>query len=234
MSLLFYQKSISLYFISLIGTNLRINQEKAYDRINPLYLSTTTQAFGIPSTLITCITSLFFSTEIHVNINGHISTQSFTQLRGLRLRVTLSVLYFSILLHSILFFVPFNTILTLVKFDLAQEAPPHQTLDDPIGNICSSLQHLFDAQDPPTNRYTTQHSLTNPSLKIKTLASADDTLVFVRNESDFLRLQVLLDNYMQASNALLNYHKTTAISLSGSPHPKASFSISTQHSILAR
>jgi hypothetical protein len=48
---------------------------------------------------------------------------------------------------------------------------------------------------------------------------ADDTLIFLRDQADFSRLQTIVSVYTRASNALLNYSKTQAISLSGSPLP---------------
>jgi hypothetical protein len=54
-----------------------LDQEKAYDRIHPEYLASIMKPFGIPSTIIQCIITLFLSTSIQVNINGHLE-------RGLR------------------------------------------------------------------------------------------------------------------------------------------------------
>jgi hypothetical protein len=51
------------------------------------------------------------------------------------------------------------------------------------------------------------------------LAYADDTLVYIRDYNDFNILQNAVSIYMNASNAKLNYHKTTALSLSGLPNP---------------
>lgn len=47
------------------------------------------------------------------------------------------------------------------------------------------------------------------------MAYADDALVFLHNESDFLRLQQHLSTYSSASNALLNMSKTEVFPLSG-------------------
>lgn len=66
---------------SAIG--LLLDQEKAYDRIHPNYLKQTMIAFGVPASIVQCLCSLCFTTNIHVNINGHIS-YSFVQQRGLR------------------------------------------------------------------------------------------------------------------------------------------------------
>ncbi|CEP08653.1 hypothetical protein, partial, partial [Parasitella parasitica] len=59
-------------------------------------------------------------------------------------------------------------------------------------------------------------SPSNP-LQYKILAYADDTLVYLRDSADFLLLQESIDTYMKASNALLNYSNTIAMSLSGRP-----------------
>ncbi|KAK4515490.1 uncharacterized protein ATC70_010440 [Mucor velutinosus] len=54
---------------------------------------------------------------------------------------------------------------------------------------------------------------------VKILAYADDTLVTLNDPSEFPALEELLQRYMAASNALLNYNKTQALSLSGRNQP---------------
>lgn len=53
--------------------------------------------------------------------------------------------------------------------------------------------------------------------QVKALACANDTLVYLRDVQDFIRLQQAVHVYMKASNSLLNYHKTTPTSLCGKP-----------------
>ncbi|GAN00853.1 hypothetical protein MAM1_0003c00277 [Mucor ambiguus] len=53
---------------------------------------------------------------------------------------------------------------------------------------------------------------------IKVLAYADDTLVVLRNPTEFTHLQDTINKYTLASNAALNYNKTQALSLSGKLH----------------
>ena len=77
------------------GIGLLLDQEKAYDRIHPLYLGQVMTRFGIPSKVIHSISSLFFNTRIHININGHIS-EPILQRRGLRQGDPLSPLLFNI------------------------------------------------------------------------------------------------------------------------------------------
>ena len=60
--------------------------------------------------------------------------------------------------------------------------------------------------------------LTSPP-PIKVLAYADDTLVVLRDPSEFSHLQDIIQHYMSASNASLNYNKTQALSLSGRSSP---------------
>ncbi|KAL9540001.1 hypothetical protein PS6_010957 [Mucor atramentarius] len=69
----------------------------------------------------------------------------------------------------------------------------------------------FATESPPPSTTKTP----TPSLSVKILAYADDTLVYLQNFDDFTFLQQAVERYMQASNALLNYHKTVATSLSG-------------------
>ncbi|KAG2198727.1 hypothetical protein INT47_005412 [Mucor saturninus] len=62
---------------------LLLDQEKAYDRIHPTYLARMMNKFGIPSSIISSLCTLFFTTEIYIDINGHLSTPV-RQRRGLR------------------------------------------------------------------------------------------------------------------------------------------------------
>ncbi|KAG1464209.1 hypothetical protein G6F56_005130 [Rhizopus delemar] len=66
----------------------------------------------------------------------------------------------------------------------------------------------------------TQSSVGSPPLDaIKVLAYADDTLVLLSTPSDMVALQHTMSLYERSSNALLNYSKTQAFSLSGVPSP---------------
>jgi exonuclease III len=82
-----------------------IDQEKAYDRIHPEYLRKVMAQFGFPVALINTLIKLFFSTKVHISINGWLASP-FNQSRGLRQGDPLSPLLFNIafepLLRSIL------------------------------------------------------------------------------------------------------------------------------------
>ncbi|KAG2219694.1 hypothetical protein INT45_001866 [Circinella minor] len=80
---------------------LTIDQLKAYDRIHPEYLQQVLSHYGFPSSLINCIISLFFNTQISVNVNGHISP-SIVQKRGVRQGDPLSPLLFNLALEPFL------------------------------------------------------------------------------------------------------------------------------------
>ncbi|KAG2228768.1 hypothetical protein INT48_008635 [Thamnidium elegans] len=99
-----------------------LDQEKAYDCIHPEYLSAVMIEFGIPASIINSIISLFFSTQIQVNLNGHITNAPFTQLRGLRQRDPLSTLLFNIAFDPFIRSIHQNE--TFRIFNLQQEAPP--------------------------------------------------------------------------------------------------------------
>lgn len=53
---------------------------------------------------------------------------------------------------------------------------------------------------------------------LKLLAYADNILVFLHDSHNFIQLQEAVTIYSKASNALLNYNKTQALSLFGQVH----------------
>ncbi|KAG1029834.1 hypothetical protein G6F25_012277 [Rhizopus arrhizus] len=148
--------SASIQKSSAVG--LLLDQEKAYDRVHPEYLSQVMRRFGVPAQLS------FYST-----------TWSPSRL-----------------------------------FVVASSA-------DGSSTDGSSADDLFPAPveaDPPSVD-PAGHS--PPPVKI--LAYADDVLVFLKSPSDFNRLQQAVSIYASASNAMLNYSKTQAFSLSSDPNP---------------
>jgi hypothetical protein len=60
-----------------------LDQEKAYDRVHPEYLRRVLLRFGFPAGLVSCLSSLFFGTQISVSVNGWLGAPV-PQLRGLR------------------------------------------------------------------------------------------------------------------------------------------------------
>lgn len=129
---------------------------------------------------------------IQVNVNGFL-TQSFQQARGLRQGNPLSPVLFNIAFDPLLRSI--NNFTDIRGFDLQQET----------NNM---------------NMTTTTPVTSNANLVVnKVIAYADDILVTLSNQDDFHHLQHILNKYMQASNAKLNFEKTQVLSLSGSPHP---------------
>ncbi|CDH60003.1 hypothetical protein RO3G_01473 [Lichtheimia corymbifera JMRC:FSU:9682] len=49
-----------------------LDQEKAYDRVHPEYLRRVMAHFGFPPSIIQSLSCLFFNTQVHVSINGHL------------------------------------------------------------------------------------------------------------------------------------------------------------------
>ncbi|CEP10134.1 hypothetical protein, partial, partial [Parasitella parasitica] len=102
-------------------------------------------------------------------------------------------------------------------FDYPSEAPPHNP-SCPVDDLTISLQSLFLELPEPYNPSPSPPPPPSSALAVKILAYADDTLVFLQDAADFHLLQLTIQTYMKASNSLLNFHKTAALSLSGKPH----------------
>lgn len=197
---------------------LLLDQEKAYDRIHPAYLRAVMQRFNIPTTIIHSLLTLLFSTEIHININGHVSQQHIFQHRGIRQGDPISPLLFNIAFDPFLRSIHQNP--QFQGFNFATESPLSSTPQS-SEDLADSLHQLFPNSPDTTTDLPTEPPLQTvsspPPTAVKILAYADDTLVFLRGAADFRLLQQAITVYMNASNALLNYHKTIATALSGKP-----------------
>ncbi|KAG1536291.1 hypothetical protein G6F49_013012 [Rhizopus delemar] len=68
---------------SSTAIGLLLDQEKAYDRVHPAYLCQVLHRFGFPSSIVNSLSTLFFNTNLHLNINGFLSPPV-PQRRGLR------------------------------------------------------------------------------------------------------------------------------------------------------
>lgn len=84
---------------------LLLDQEKAYDRVHPVYLHAVLLRFGYPLQLVDCIGHLFFDTKLVTNVNGFLS-KSISQNLGLKQGDPISPILFNLafepLLRSIL------------------------------------------------------------------------------------------------------------------------------------
>ena len=61
---------------------LLLDQEKAYDRVHPIYLRSVLLKFGFPPKFVASLIGLFFGNQVRININGHF-TEPVNQLRDL-------------------------------------------------------------------------------------------------------------------------------------------------------
>ncbi|CEP08896.1 hypothetical protein [Parasitella parasitica] len=83
------------------GAGMLLDQEKAYDRVNAVYLGAVLERFGFPDRFVSCINQLFFGNAMFVNINGFF-TAGVHQERGIRQGDPLSPLLFDLALEPFL------------------------------------------------------------------------------------------------------------------------------------
>jgi hypothetical protein len=74
---------------------LLLDQEKAYDRVHSFYLSRVLCHFGFPTSIVSCIKSLYFQTSLRINVSGFFSP-AVPQKRGLRQGDPLSPVLFNL------------------------------------------------------------------------------------------------------------------------------------------
>lgn len=168
---------------------LLLDQEKAYDRIHPNYLRAVMSRFNLPTNIIHSWLTLFFSTRIHININGHISASTITQQRGIRQGDPISPLLFNFAFDPFLRSIQNDPQLT--GFNLNLEAPSHPT-ETTADDLSEAMQHSLLEDDVSDELSDIPVPPTAPpldSLVVRILAYADDTLVFLRDTQNFLRLQ---------------------------------------------
>ncbi|KAG2172121.1 hypothetical protein INT44_004743 [Umbelopsis vinacea] len=155
-----------------------LDQEKAYDRIHPEYLEKVMQALGISYMLIHCIIKLFFSTSVHISVNGFLALP-FLHKQGLRQGDPLFPLLFNI---------AFEPLLRRLHKD-------PNLLGCPIAPLSWELhQKSFG------------HNAFFPdALPIKVLAYADDLVIFLSAPNEWETLTQHLQIYHLACNAKIVY-----------------------------
>ncbi|CAO3630098.1 unnamed protein product [Mucor fragilis] len=185
-----------------------LDQEKAYGRVHPDYLRCALLCFGFPAGLLSCLSSLFFGTQISVSINGWLGAPV-PQLRGLRQGDPLFPLLFNLafepLLRSLLA-CPGLSGVTLSPVDVSRKWKPSPVKvreDHGTGARNWTLDFVSGSVAPPA---------------VKLLSYADDLEVFLSSPEEWSVLVSVLGLYGLASNAKVNISKTVLVSLSGVSH----------------
>lgn len=126
------------------GIGMLLDQEKAYDRVNPQYLCQVLARFGFHPTLIQSISNLFFGNNVEINVNGFFSP-SVNQQRGLRQGDPLSPILFNLALEPLLLAINQDTRIIGYQFQIQDEVFNIKTsayADD----ICTFLSRPEDYQ----------------------------------------------------------------------------------------
>ena len=184
-----------------------LDQEKAYDRVHPEYLRRVLLHFGFPSSLITSLCKLFFSTQIHISINGWLGVP-FQQGRGLRQGDPLSPLLFNLAFEPLL-----RTILASSLSGVSLSPLPLRSIYRPNPTMVKEKDQYGAEQ---LDYISASFTRSPPPLKM--LSYADDLEVFLTSPNEWPILLDILDQYRQASNAKVNLSKTIVMSMSGVPH----------------
>ncbi|KAK4512395.1 uncharacterized protein ATC70_003094 [Mucor velutinosus] len=91
--------TFSEFDVDIVG--LLLDQEKAYDRVNPDYLNKVLAKFGFPRQIIKCVKKLMGDNMIRINLNGHMSSEV-AKLRGLKQGDPLSPILYNLAFEPIL------------------------------------------------------------------------------------------------------------------------------------
>ncbi|KAG0780446.1 hypothetical protein G6F21_012130 [Rhizopus arrhizus] len=83
------------------AVGLLLDQEKAYDRVHPSYLCKVLHHFGFPPSIVQSLSTLFFNTGLHINVNGFLSSPVL-QHRGLRQGDPISPVLFNLAIEPLL------------------------------------------------------------------------------------------------------------------------------------
>ncbi|KAK4512636.1 uncharacterized protein ATC70_003340 [Mucor velutinosus] len=181
-----------------------LDQEKAYDRVSPTYLTMVLHQFALPASLVDSISGLFIDTRIPLSINGWPGAP-IEQRRGLRQGDSLSSLMFDLAFEPFL-----RTILACADLrGVIMSTDKRPTLARRISVASAPIE-------PQTDHVLLSAPASPP--RVKMLSYADDLEAFLASPAEWPVLLSLLSLYGKASNAKVNLEKTVLVSLFGKPH----------------
>lgn len=108
--------------------------------------------FGIPLQIVNSLITLFFSTQIEININRHRTAIPITQQRGLRQGDPLSPLLSNIAFEPFLRFIEEDP--KFKRFDFSVDAPAHQPTDA-LDDLAESFSRIYQVDPVEPTPHTT-------------------------------------------------------------------------------
>lgn len=132
-----------------------LDQQKAYDRVNLEYLEHVLLHYGFPVSLVRSLYSLFKHNQIQINVNGTLSTQTVSKLRGLKQGDPISCILYNFSLEPLLRCILDDP--TFSGYQFHEKHPQNNLALPPIKLLCYADDTLLFLKDSNDLARMTEH-----------------------------------------------------------------------------